>query len=106
MIYYTFRVKCHREEKSHTVGARDRRQLLDDVARLLLCPRVEEEHMHEVIVTIEGRPSVRARVDSLEDAARLAAAVAMASEIRPAVRVRLPDGHEIVVDELLAARRC
>jgi hypothetical protein len=62
--------------------------------------------MHIVIVEIPSRPSVRAKVDSLEDAARLAAAVAMASEIRPSVTVRLPDGDEIAVDELLAARRC
>jgi hypothetical protein len=62
--------------------------------------------MHIVIVEIPGRPSVRARVDSLEDAARLAAALVMASEVRPRVTVRLPDGVQIDVKDVVRERRC
>jgi hypothetical protein len=54
---------------------------------------------HEVIITIPGRPSVTARLDSLEDAARLASVLAVASEVRTVVR--LPDGTEIDVGDVV-----
>jgi cobalamin biosynthesis protein CbiD len=61
--------------------------------------------MYEIEVEIDRRPTVRAEVATLADAAALASALAMASVVRT-VRVRLPDGAEIDVRDLQAARRC
>jgi hypothetical protein len=57
--------------------------------------------MHIVIVEIPGRPSVRARVDSLEDAARLAAVLATVTGIR--TRLQLPAGEEIDIADVVSA---